>query len=165
MEQSLHGLFQILWGHLRLKLKANCFFLWQARIADINGPVGLVPSSTLEEKRKAFVPAPNDYSKSSLCKSDLQPLFISRPGSWFSFPHGAFSPSSHTSDLNIDIPVATLPGTWHHRVSGGTGWPDVSSLGLGELPSLILSFYLSVAAHSDVSANPSQRQASMLLGH
>lgn len=39
---------------------------WQARVADLNGPVGLVPSSTLEEKRKAFVPVPNDYSKSSL---------------------------------------------------------------------------------------------------
>ncbi|KAK7490884.1 hypothetical protein BaRGS_00017940 [Batillaria attramentaria] len=39
---------------------------WQARLADLNGPVGLVPSSTLEEKRKAFVPAANDYSKSSL---------------------------------------------------------------------------------------------------
>ncbi|XP_076459953.1 MAGUK p55 subfamily member 2-like [Babylonia areolata] len=39
---------------------------WQARLADLNGPVGLVPSAALEEKRKAFVPAPNDLSKSSL---------------------------------------------------------------------------------------------------
>ncbi|XP_025093286.1 MAGUK p55 subfamily member 6-like isoform X1 [Pomacea canaliculata] len=39
---------------------------WQARLADINGPVGLIPSPTLEEKRKAFVPVNNDYSKSSL---------------------------------------------------------------------------------------------------
>ena len=35
----------------------------------MNGPVGLIPSPTLEEKRKAFVPSTNDYSKSSLCKS------------------------------------------------------------------------------------------------
>lgn len=39
---------------------------WQARIPDINGPVGLVPSDTLEEKRKAWVRPTNDYSKSSL---------------------------------------------------------------------------------------------------
>ncbi|KAK7111632.1 protein PALS2-like [Littorina saxatilis] len=39
---------------------------WQARFADINGPVGLIPSNTLEEKRKSFVPTTNDYSKSSL---------------------------------------------------------------------------------------------------
>ena len=35
---------------------------------------------------------------------------------------------SHTSDLKIGTPVATLPGTWHYRVSAGTGWPGVSIL-------------------------------------
>ena len=35
---------------------------------------------------------------------------------------------SHTSDLNIDIPVATLPGAWWYRVSPGTGRPGVSIL-------------------------------------
>jgi guanylate kinase len=39
---------------------------WQARLADINGPVGLVPSQALEEKRKSFVSPDLDYSKSSL---------------------------------------------------------------------------------------------------
>ncbi|XP_005096273.1 MAGUK p55 subfamily member 2 [Aplysia californica] len=39
---------------------------WQARLADINGPVGLVPSQALEEKRKSFVNPDLDYSKSSL---------------------------------------------------------------------------------------------------
>ena len=34
-----------------------------------------------------------------------------------------FSGLSHTSDLKIGIPVATLPGTWRYRVSAGTGWP------------------------------------------
>ena len=29
--------------------------------------------------------------------------------------------SSHTSDLKIGTPVATLPGTWCYRVSAGTG--------------------------------------------
>ena len=33
-----------------------------------------------------------------------------------------FSRSSHTGDLKIGTPVATLPGTWHHKVSAGTGW-------------------------------------------
>ena len=39
-----------------------------------------------------------------------------------------FSGSSHTSDLNIGTPVATLPGAWQYRVSAGTGRPGVSIL-------------------------------------
>ena len=39
-----------------------------------------------------------------------------------------FSESSHTSDLQIGTPVATLPGAWHYRVTAGTGRPDVSIL-------------------------------------
>ena len=39
-----------------------------------------------------------------------------------------FSRSSHTSDLNIGTPVATLPGAWRYRVSAGTGRPGVSIL-------------------------------------
>ena len=39
-----------------------------------------------------------------------------------------FSGSSHTSDLKIGTPVATLPGAWHNRVSTGIGRPGVSIL-------------------------------------
>ena len=39
-----------------------------------------------------------------------------------------FSRSSHTSDLKIGTPVATLPGAWHYRVSTGTGQASVSIL-------------------------------------
>ena len=39
-----------------------------------------------------------------------------------------FSGSSHTSDLKIGTPVATLPGAWCYRASAGTGWPGVSIL-------------------------------------
>ena len=39
---------------------------------------------------------------------------------------GDFSRSSHTSDLTIGTPVATLLGTC--RVNAGTGWPGVSIL-------------------------------------
>ena len=39
-----------------------------------------------------------------------------------------FSGSSHTSDLKIGTPVATLSGAWHYRVSAGTGQPGVSIL-------------------------------------
>ena len=39
-----------------------------------------------------------------------------------------FSGSSHTSDLKIGTPVATLPGAWRHRVRAGTGRPGVSIL-------------------------------------
>ena len=41
---------------------------------------------------------------------------------------GIFSGSSHTSDLKNGTSVATLPGTWHYRVSTGTGRPGVSIL-------------------------------------
>ena len=41
---------------------------------------------------------------------------------------GIFSGLSHTCDLNIGTPVATLPGTWRFRVSAGTGRPGVSIL-------------------------------------
>ena len=56
------------------KYKLFCLYskfwlsLYQARLAEIDGPVGLVPSSALEEKRKSFVNPDLDYSKSSLCK-------------------------------------------------------------------------------------------------
>ena len=39
-----------------------------------------------------------------------------------------YSGSSHTSDIKIGTPVATLPGAWHHRVSTGTCRPFVSIL-------------------------------------
>ena len=42
--------------------------------------------------------------------------------------HRDFSGSSHTSDLKIGTPVATLPGAWRYRVSAGTGQPSVSIL-------------------------------------
>ena len=41
---------------------------------------------------------------------------------------GIFSGSSHTIDLKIGTPVATLPGAWRYRVSTGTGRPGVSIL-------------------------------------
>ena len=41
---------------------------------------------------------------------------------------GIFSGSSHTSDLKIGTPVATLPGAWRYRVSTGTGRLGVSIL-------------------------------------
>ena len=41
---------------------------------------------------------------------------------------GIFSGSSHTSDLNIGTPVATLPDAWRYRVSAGTGRPGVNIL-------------------------------------
>ena len=62
----------------------------------------------------------------------------------------SFSGSSHTSDLNIDTPVATLPGAWRKRVSSRTDRPGVSILCLGEVESLIWDFYLSVAARKIV---------------
>ena len=59
--------------------------------------------------------------KASALRTD-DPEFDSR------LRRGDFSGSSHTSDLKIGTPVATLPGTWPYRVSAGTGWPGVSIL-------------------------------------
>ena len=64
--------------------------------------------------------------------------------------HRDFCGSSHTSDLKIGTPVVTLPGAWRYRVSAGTAQPGVSILLLGEMESLICSFYLSVAARQIV---------------
>ena len=75
-----------------------------------------------------------------------------------------FSGSSHTSDLNIGTPVATLPGAWRYRISAGTGRPVVSILWLGEVESLIFNFYLSVASRKIVWADSSLRYTSLLLG-
>ena len=71
---------------------------------------------------------------------------------------------SQTSDLKIGTPVAALPGAWRYRVSTGTDRPGVSVLWLGEVESLICSFYLCVAGHTIVWADPSLRYTSMLLG-
>ena len=75
-----------------------------------------------------------------------------------------FPGSSHTNDLKIGTPVATLQGAWRYRVSAATGRPGVSILWLGEMESLICSFYLSVAARKIVWADPSLRYTRMLLG-
>ena len=50
------------------------------------------------------------------------------PGPGLAFPFGAFSRSSHASDLKIDTLVATRSGAWRYRVSAKTDWPDVSIL-------------------------------------
>ena len=46
--------------------------------------------------------------------------------------------------------MPTLPGAWRYRVSAGTDRPGASILWLGEVESLICSFYLSVAARKIV---------------
>ena len=61
---------------------------------------------------------------------------------------------SHTIDLKIGTPVATLPGAQCYRVSAGTGQPGVSILWLGEIESLVCNFYLSVAACTLVWSDP-----------
>ena len=72
-------------------------------------------------------------------------------------------PGSNPASAGI-FSVATLPGAWRYRVSTGTGRPGVSILWLGEMESLICSFYLSVAARKFVCADPSLRYTRMLLG-
>ena len=101
---------------------------------------------------------------SDLC---LLPLVIASAAAATGFDSclrcGDFSGSSHTSDLKIATPVATMPGAWRHRVSAGTGWPDVSTLWLSEVESLICNFYLCVTTHKSVWADPHLSYTSMLL--
>ena len=73
-----------------------------------------------------------------------------------------FSGLSHTSDIKIDTPVATLPGVWCYRVSAGTGRTGVSILWLGEVESLICNFYLSVAANSWDVKQPTNKQTTTM---
>ena len=60
--------------------------------------------------------------------------------------------------------MATLPGAWRYRVSAGTGRPGVSILWLGEVETLICTFYLSVAEHKIVWGDLSLNYTGMLLG-
>ena len=60
--------------------------------------------------------------------------------------------------------MATLLGAWRYKVGAGTGRPGVKILWLGEVESLIRNFYLSVAARKIVSADPSLRYTSLMLG-
>ena len=105
-----------------------------------------------------------------LCLYRLVGLVVRRPPRERKIPGsnpactGIFSGSSHTSDLKIGTPVATLSGTWRNRVSTGTGRPGVSILWLDEVERLICIFYLCVAARKFVFADPSLRYTSMLVG-
>ena len=91
-------------------------------------------------------------------------MFHSRPVHSLMLSSHRFLCLGHTTDSKIGTPVATLTGAWRYRVSAGTGRPGVSILWLGEAESLICNFYLSVAAHRIVWADPSQRYTSILLG-
>ena len=68
------------------------------------------------------------------CLNRLVGLVVRRPPRERKVPgsnpacDGIFSRSSHTCDLNIGTPVATLPGAWRYRVSAGTGRSGVCIL-------------------------------------
>ena len=84
-----------------LWLHLTSFMLVEIRIALSHRPVGLVVRRPPRERK---IPGSNPASA------------------------GIFKGSSHTSDLKIGTPVATLPGAWRYRVSTGTGLPGVSIL-------------------------------------
>ena len=112
------------------------------------------------------------FSRNSLCLDRLIGLVVKASASRAEDPipgsnpawDGFFTGSSHTSDLNVGTPGATLPGAWCYRVSAGTGRPGVSILWLGEMESLVCNFYLSVAARKIVWADLPLRYTCMLLG-
>ena len=111
------------------------------------------------------------YHTSFYCRLDrLVGLVVRRPPRERKIPGsnpacaGNFSGSSHTIDLKIGTPVATLPSAWRYRVSTGTCRPGVSMLWLGEVERLICNFYLSVATRMIVWADQSLRYTRLLLG-
>ena len=92
-------------------------------------------------------------SSSSHCLAGLvvkAPAWVVEDPGFESCLRRDFSRWSHTSDLKISTPVATLSGAWCYRVSAGTGRPSVSILWLGEVESLICNFNLSVTARRNV---------------
>ena len=81
----------------------------------VNLPCSSVPNAAYRGERLVGI-----VVKASASRAE-DPGFESRM--WRVFPG-----SSHTSDLKIGTPVATLPGAWRYRVSAGTGRPGVSIL-------------------------------------
>ena len=82
-----------------------------------------------------FTPGDTEPSLNSVLTIDrLVGLVVRRPPREWKIPGsnpacaGILSGSSHTSDLKIGTPVATLPGAWRSRVSAGTSRPGVSIL-------------------------------------
>ena len=85
-----------------------------------------------------FFSSSSSYSSSSSSSSSshlLVGLVVKSPASRAAdlgfdsrLRRGDLSGSSHTSDLIIVTPVATLPGAWRYRVSAGTDWLGVSIL-------------------------------------
>ena len=63
----------------------------------------------------------------------------------------------HTGALNTGTLLATLLAVWHCRVCTRTGCLTVSILWLGTITNLIRNLYLSVAAHTNVCADPPLR--------
>ena len=90
-----------------------------------------VTNKTMKAINSSATPAGLDHQELLLC---FVGLVVRRPPRERKVPGsnpacaGIFSGSSHTSDLNIGTPVATLPGAWRYRVSAGTGQPGVSIL-------------------------------------
>ena len=94
------------------------------------------PSSSSVFTRHGVLLHPSTHCSNTIAFSQprLVGLVVRRPPRERKIPGlnpaggGIFSGSSHTSDLNIGTPVATLPGAWCYWVSAGTGWPGVSIL-------------------------------------
>ena len=63
-----------------------------------------------------------------------------------------FLKSNQTSDLKSATVVATWPGAWIYRVSGGTGQPGVGVLWLDEIARATCKFSQCVAACTVVQA-------------
>ena len=103
--------------------------------------------SSRQVSRRCFSLKSFDEENSSLCAfgDDIEPVVqimqvdclvglvvklsassAADPGFDSRFRRGDFSRLSHTGDVKIGTPVATLPGAWHYRVSAWTDWPSVS---------------------------------------
>ena len=153
---------------------------WPPLLAVLRGSVALLQTASVASTPRCSprfcCPVTDRLSglHSSLFSAVLLPCY--RPPQWLSGRASAsragdpriepcFLKCSHSSDLQIGILVAALPGAGRSRVITRGGWLGVSVLRQGDIQSLICSFYLSVAERTYcVSRSVPEVHCACLLG-
>ena len=129
---------------LRCCLCTHTFHHMDSKDPDIH----VLPRWMLQEKHTQHAPKhgkPQRYSREDRTRRPV------RSG------RGDTRPTSHTL-------AAILLSAWQYWFSTGIGWPGVCMLWLGEMASLVSSFYVSVAACRMVWADPSLRSTVPVAG-
>ena len=118
------------------------------------------------QKKHLQIPTLSSWRQSEVHWANMYPVFLLRPCwhidsgvrlvfGWSQIRIPLETGLSHTSDLKIGTPVATLPGV----IGSAQGL-----VGPGEMASFICNLYLSVAARKLIWADPSLRYTRMFAG-